>query len=153
MINRKGGVFFQYISAVLLFSLVIVGFYVIPNQTGGFWEAYKYTPEEDLSGYDKSSQLDSTITNVACDTGLEDCQGEDKNFFAKTGDFINAMVNGAYGGLVTIYKSFGVTRTLVMDTGTGIGVPREITDIMITMILALIVITVVLIIFNRSDTV
>lgn len=153
--NKKAGMMIKYIASILMFSLVIVGFHVIPNQRpAGFWEAYKYTPPEDLTGFDKSSQIDNTITNIACDINQEDsCDTEQKNKFQQAGNFIGSMVQGGYGGLITLYKSFSISKTLVLDAGSTITVPPEITAIFATLVLAVIAITILLIIFNRSDTI
>jgi hypothetical protein len=154
-ITKKGGVLFQYTAGILLFSLVVICFYIIPAQQGGFWEAYQYTPPSNtITNLDKSSQIDKTITDISCDINNEDsCNTEQKSKFAQISDFINSMVQGAYGGLITIGKSFGISKTILLDSGQTLSIPPEITAIFVSLIIALLTITVLLIMFNRSDSV
>lgn len=154
--NKKAGVWFSYVFAGLMFSLVIVGFYIIPNQSGGFWSTYQYTPPSNsLSDLDKSSEYDDNIVDVACDVNSDgSCPNSDQgNKFKQASEFIGSMVQGGYSGIITFSKSFGITSELVSEAGDTLEIPPLIVGIFVTAILALITITTVLIIFNRSDSV
>lgn len=153
--NKKAGVLFNSIAAILMFSLVIVVFYTVPNQIGGFWDKYSYTsPANTLeSRFDVSSDIDTVVTQVNCDiSDVDSCDTEKKSTLQQTSEFIGGIVQGGYGGLITIKNSFGTTKTLTLETGQELNIPPAIIGIFVTLILALITITILLIIFNRSDT-
>lgn len=148
--NKKGGTLENVVISVLMFSLVIVVFYFIPNEQG-FWNNYGYTPpDNDITRFDKSINISRTVTDTVCDVNPEDesCTNTNRNLIST----IEQKVTGAYGGLITIYKSFGIIKIIVWDVGAELGIPIRIIDIFAAAILALISITIILIIFNRSDT-
>lgn len=150
--KNKGMALNGYIIALLVFSLVIIGFTIIPSQE--FWIKYEYSmPSNNMSNLDKSSSVSSTIQDLVCDINpeSESCPTNKKNVFEQVTNFVEGMVQGGYGALITIYKSFGLAKVLIESVSEIIGVPPQVTVILTSIMLFSIVFTIILIIFNRSD--
>lgn len=153
--NKKGGNIYRFIAATLMLNLIVVVFYTVPVQVGGFWDSYKYTPPSNsINDLDTSSEIDSTVTSVKCDIKDDDsCNQQKKNPLTQTTDFIGGIVGGAYAGIITIIQTLDTAKILVSNTGVALNIPEPIIAIVGTLVIGFLVITMLLLIFNRSDTV
>ena len=157
--NKKAGLnLTMFLIGIVLFVAVIVGFYSIPNNPSGFWSTYSYTPpSNNLSQLDKSSELNTLSSNLACDvTGIsgDNRTCDSKTPLEKAGTTVSTFssaVNQAWGALVTLYNSFGMTKTMVEFSFTYLNIPPELTALSFTILLLLIVFAVIYVIFGRSD--
>ncbi len=149
-IKSKKGILKNYIIGLLIFSMVITSFWLVPQRVGGFFSKYDYSTTETLN-LDVSDNVSRQIDILAGDIIAE---GEDggKNFYQSGTEFISGIIRGAFGGLVSIYKSFGITKTLMESIGDVIGVEPFIISTFVNILLFIIVFTILLIIFNRSDS-
>lgn len=160
IINNKKGMNIQnYLLGLLFFSMIVGAFFLVISDTNsGLWYQYGYTvPTNNLSNLDKTTSLKNIGVDIACDinpeTNTEECTEVKKSPVEKISEFINGMVQGGYAGIVTIYKSFDTTKSMVEGVGTELNIPPPfVTGFQVALLLAL-VITIVFIIFNRSDTI
>ena len=152
--NKKAMSIEGYMAGLLIFSLVIVAFYVGSAQIGGFWQAYSYTPGGNVTSFNLINNISSGLgTNLVCDVNPEQAGCPDKNTKSlESGDIIARMVQGGYGGLITILKIFSIPKYLIIEVGTKLQIPPIITTAFYTLLLMGIVITIIFIVFNRSDT-
>lgn len=158
-IEKKGQVnMFNYFIAVAVFSLIIVAFYAIPTKTNGFWSEYGYTPSaNNISQFDQSSELKTTSQNMACDLNVDYAKNftnicnTPSNPITAVTDFVQGLVRSGYAGLVTFYKSFGITKVLINNLTVQLAIPEEISAIAISAVLVFFVILLISFIFNRSD--
>lgn len=156
--NKKAQVLKKYLLFFLLFSLIIVTFTVLPNEDEGFFERNKFTlPSNTLSRLNFNDNISTTISNIACDINAENntCPAGQRSILQQGGDVINAIINnivaGGFRATITIYKSLGLGKVLIEEVGMQFGLPAVITDIVVSMLFITILITILLLIFNRSD--
>lgn len=154
--NKKAGLNLAlYTIGIVLFVIVIVGFYKIPNQTSGFWSFYNYeSPTNNLSLLDKSSELNSLSANLSCDvTGIDgdnrDCQSQTS--LSQSVNILDGLLKQAGGAVITVYNSFGMTKTLLSYSATYLGIPPAIIGLLTTIVLILLIFAIMYIIFGRSD--
>jgi hypothetical protein len=137
----------------LLLSMIVQAFYIVPQQQGGFWQAYSYNPNLDMSSYDISKNMSEVAFNAACDiTQDAGCTNTTpkKSIIEKGKSVIETMVGGAYGSLLSIYNGYGVTKVLFEGIGNVLGVDSIIITTISTILLFVIVFAILLLIFNRS---
>lgn len=138
--------------SVTVFSLLIIGFYIIPSKSLGFWSEYGYTPgSNNLTDFDQSSQLKNTAENMACDINVDSSCETTANPITTVTDFVQGLVRSGYAGLVTFYKSFGATKVLLHNLTVQLEIPEEIAALAISLVLVFFVGILIAFIFNRSD--
>ena len=145
--------------SLVVFSMATAGLYLVPmldNTQGGysFFTAYGYTPPtSNLSGFDQTSAVMSKIQELKCDLNPDptQCPKTTRNVAQQVVEFINGMVQGGYGALITLSKTIGIFDSLITNIGLIIGIPQFIWKGFISIITISIFIAIILIIFNRSD--
>lgn len=143
MRNKKGLALTKYVLAMFLFVIFVTGAYITANTTGGFWDAYDYDPPtNNLSSFNKMNELIDQTNTLENDL--------DNNVL--TDNLIGQMVLGGYGALKTVKNMWSIPKTLLNDAGALIGIPPFFTTGLYYALLITIIITIILIIFNRSDT-
>lgn len=154
--NKHGGLNIAlYTIGIVLFVMVIAGFYGVPSQSLGFWSVYNYTsPANNLSQLDESSTLNSLATNLSCD--ITSINGEDRECQSQTSlsqsvNIMEGLLKQAGGAVITVYNSFGMTKTLMGYSATYLGVPPAISGLLTTIVLILLLFAIMYIIFGRSD--
>ena len=142
--------------SILIFSMVATALYLIPSQTGGLWEAYGYSPtSENITEFDRTSATYDTIKDIKCDLNPddEDCVDVKRQSLIDIGiHFIDGMVKGAYGVLITFTKGITLVKSILYDLAGILKVPRLIVDGLVLALEVTLLYTVTLIIFNRSDS-
>lgn len=143
----KKGFLKPYIIGLFLFGMVISGFWLVPQYQGGFWESYGYAPPpsynlDEFNTLNSTSQITGTFNN--------DVQA--KNVFSAGKEIVQGIVQGAYSGLVTLKKSTGITELLFTNIGNRIGIPPFIIQTFTWIVVFVVAYTILLIIFNRSDS-
>lgn len=156
--NKKGQVLKKYLLFFLLFSLIIVTFTVLPSEDEGFFERNNFAlPSNTLSRLNFNNNISSTIADIACDINAENntCPGSNTPPLQQVAGAVNSIINnivrGGFSALITIYKSVGLGKVLIEEVGMQFGLPAIITDIVVSMLFITILITILLLIFNRSD--
>lgn len=145
--------------SLIVFSMVTAGLYLVPmldNASGGynFFKAYGYTPPaSNLTEFDYTSETYKKIQAIKCDLNPDndECPQVKKNVFLQITEFINGMVQGGYGALITLSKTIGLFDAIISDVAVIIGIPEIIWKGFISILTVSILITIILIIFNRSD--
>ena len=147
--------------AILVFSLVIMVFYFVPytqdvyntGTTSSFFETYGVTfSSSNLSEYDTNSDISDVVHSMECD--IIGTQNNTAGCYSKSTsgtDFVNLMVKGGYGALVTLFNSFWIGKDMIVSVATTIGIPQSIVNIIITIVTFIIIISLISLIFNRSD--
>ena len=138
--------------------MIIVTFTVLPNEKDGIFKKYSYSlPSNELNKLNFSDDVGVIVTAIACDINAEnDTCPESKatpleQFAGAVNAVINNIVKGGFSALITIYKSVGLGKVLIEETGRQFGLPTIIIDIVVSMLFITILITILLLIFNRSD--
>jgi hypothetical protein len=155
--NKKGLNFSGIYIGVIAFIFIIIGFYIIPKEPSGFWEKYNYTApvENKLTGLDITSNLTEFSSDIACDTMKISSNGtickEKKSALKTVTDFVQGMVGNGYQGLVTIYNTLGITKTMISGAGDILEIPTPFMTLITALFIILFVIGVIYLIFNRSD--
>lgn len=152
--NKKGFSLIKYPIAILLFSLVVYGWFSVVSDTSSdsFWKEQGYTipSSSNMSRWNKIDEMGQESENIACDLNPESEACAEITGTDKTG--IEKIVGGGYGALVTLYKLFGVPKTLIIEVLGEIGVPEIFSQVFYYTLLFAVVLTIVFIVFNRSDT-
>lgn len=161
--NKKGiGFLNRYIVALLVFFMIVSAFLLIPdsgddvNGKSGFWGAYDYIlPSNDLDSLDNTDNVSLSIRDVICDINPESnsCPNIDRTALGSSGVTSPEpnIIQGAYGPLVTVQKTLGLSKVTVENTGFIFGIDPTIIDYVVSIIFITVLMTIVLIIFNRSD--
>lgn len=159
--NKKAMGLMGYMIALLLFCGLISGFYLVTAQTGGFWSAYGYAPSatdsQTLANYSQVGEINEMKETLACDINPESdsCKNlENQNVFRRvlSSSPITQMVLGGYDALITIYKSIVIPEKLVSEVGLHLGIPTYVVNLFEALIVICLIITIVYLIFNRSDS-
>ena len=141
----------NFVIGLLLFSMIVTVFYIVPQQANGFWPAYSYNPSLEMSKYDVSKNASRIVENMACDITQEPgCNSGKKSVIGAGKSVIETMVGGVYGALVFVYNGFGITKVLFESIGSAIGVDPIIVTTFTAIILFSVVFALLLLIFNRS---
>jgi len=160
-IGKKAQTLKNYIIALLIFSLAITGFIIVPNAFDenrgltGFWAVNGYTlPGNNISDLSQLNPTQQLIKDISCNINPEPdtCGVESTNPFGLLSNFINLMVQGGYSALVTIMRSIGLGSDILYGTALIIGVPSVIVEVLVSVLFVSIIIAVLFLIFNRSDS-
>lgn len=151
---KRKGFLKNYIIGLLIFSMIVTGLWIVPQSADGFFTAYNYNPTGDMLAFDVTSNVSRSIEDLTCDINPEDdsCGDVSSNLLSTATTFISGMVQGAFGGLISIWKSFGVTRVLMNSIADHLGIEPFIITTFVNIVLFLVVFTILLILFNRSDS-
>ena len=149
--NKKGFIN-KYVVGILLFAMIVTGFWIVPQRSGGFWEAYGYNTSDSMAQFDVSKNVSRDVENLACDLKLETCANRKStsNFIDQVKTFTEGMFQGGFSAMVTLYKSFGVTKVLFDSIGDLIGVEPFIITTFVSIVLFSLIIWILFIIFNRQ---
>ena len=142
----------SYPVAIVLFSLLIVSLYAVASQNMGFWHTYGYTPTGNVTSFNKIDEMNAEAIKLSCDINPEQdsCAGIKKIPFLD--NFVGRMVTGAYGAAVTLYKSFSIPKVLIIETLGTLGIPTIFITAGYTILLLVLILSIILLIFNRSDS-
>lgn len=150
---KKAFSLIRYPIAILLFSMVVIGFYRAAQFTQGttFWNSYGYTPPaNNITVFNRIDNMSLTAEKLACDM-LEECPGDLKRT-GEEANILQRLFRGAGSGFVTLYKAFTIPKLLIQHVlGGSLGIPAIIIDVAYISLLLALTITILLIIFNRSD--
>ena len=145
--------------ALLLFSMVIIAFIVVPNiqdvsnagDTSSFWGVYGYdVGNSTLVSFDMSKNVTDMANSISCDIlGKQNATDCPKSTSGT--DFINLMVKGGYGALVTLVQGIGFTNILFVNMSTILHIPAQMVGIIQTIVILIILFSILFLIFNRSD--
>jgi len=142
----------------LLFSLIIVTFTILPSKDDGFFEKNSFSlPSNELNKLNFNNNISNVISDIACDINAENetCPESKatplEQFAGAVNAVINNIVKGGFSALITIFKSLGLGKILIEEVGKQFGLPSIVTDIVVSMLFITILITILLLIFNRSD--
>ena len=145
--------FLKYSVGVVLFSLFIVAVFTSANKEGGFWDEYNYTPPvSDMDSFNQIDEMNEQAEDLMCDINPESESCPDRRSNPLTDNIIGRMVKGAYGSIITLFKSFSIPKTLIIESLQTIGVEDIFIVAFYTIILLMIGIAGLLLIFNRSDS-
>lgn len=156
---NKRGFIKNWIVGLLLFSLMIVGFYLVPIENTNMWNEYGYNATSNLGQYAIQNNLSVNLQAVKCDINPEgdsNCEQENTNLITgaaeAVGNFIDSMVRRGYSATITLFNSFGLAESVLNLAALEIGVSPAISTIIIDIILTVLLMTIIFIIFNRSDS-
>lgn len=143
--------------ALLIFSVIVIGLYASTSDVvgQGFWTVYSYTPpSNNITGrFNLISNISKSFgTDVACDVNPEDASCTNKQKSLEDGDLVSRLVLGVAGGLTTIYKGFFLPKYLLIEVSKTLGIPTLFVDVGYTIVFIVLLISIVLLIFTRSDT-
>lgn len=145
--------------ALIVFSLIVAGMYIVSNDRngGGFWAAYSFSPPSNniTAKYNIVPNISKSFgTDISCDLNPEstDCANKQKSWEDTEQSFVNRLVMGAGAGLTTIYKAFFLPKYVLIELGNVLGVPSFFVSITYNLVLIVTVISLIFIIFTRSDT-
>lgn len=141
---------------IICFIFVIIGFYIIPKETGGFWEKYDYVvpSENSLNALDKTSNLTQFSSDIACETtgiSSNETTCRKKSAIESVQTFVQGMVGNGYQGLITIYNTLGISKEMITGIGNILEIPTPFMTLITALFIILFVIGVIYLIFNRSD--
>lgn len=142
-----------FILSILIFSGLVVGYYQVSNQTGGIFEAYGFIAPSNntLQSFDKMDELSQVAEDMGCDLNPEKESCPERRSNPLTDSIVGRMVLGGYGALLTLEKAISIPKAIFIDAGNILGVPPILVEIAITGVIITLLITIVLIVFNRSD--
>jgi len=147
--------FKDYATSIVIFSLIIVGLFGAASAKFGFWQQYKYTPpSNNIDTFDKVDDMNQEAENLLCDVNPESetCRAREGQLSSDELTFIQKIIKGSYGALVTFLKLFGLPKQLLIDTLTVLKVPPIYHVAAYTILLIALVVSVFVFIFTRSDT-
>lgn len=157
-INKKGKItILNYAFGIFVFVAIFLGFYVLPSSS--FWNHYGYAPptNNNLSTTESGeSALISTLESVQCsliNLGSSNSAGECPNQISlSTGlDLIKTIIWGGYQAISVIFGNFGYLEVLINTLGEIVGIDGRLVSVIIGFITLSIVISWIMIIFNRGD--
>lgn len=144
--------------SVLVFSFFVIGFFTTPNSNDGkisFWRSYGLEPGNsgNISQFDKTTETYATLSQLQCDINSdnEDCQETQTSLIDEGIGIINGIVKGGFGMLVTLLDSISIFKSIILDFGLIMGIPRLITDLIWNVALTAMLLAAMFLIFNRSD--
>lgn len=142
----------KYVVGLLLFTMIVTGFWIVPQRSGGFWEAYGYNVSESMTQFDVSKNVSRDIESFACDLKLETCtqRVSTSNYIDQIKTFTEGMFQGGFSAMVSIYKSFGISKVLVESVGNFLGVEPFILIVFTNILLFSLIIWILFIMFNRQ---
>ena len=150
-LKTKKAIIKQSMVGLLVFSLVMIGFFVIPftstEQGQAFLSNYGFNNDPNITGYDVSKNI-SSLTSTLDDDILG---SDDRSVYNKAKDTVNGIIGGGYGALNTLSKVSGYTKNIINLVADVFNIPRIIVDIGIYLIVFLIGWAIINIVFNRID--
>lgn len=150
---RKANIFGDLLIATLVFSLVIVSLVVIPASPGQLFQSYGFFGTNTLNESIQTNNITELSSELQCDLNPDSSYCSQSEGAGSTiGDILNLILKNSWGAIVTLGKTAGYVYDLAGDITSNLGIPQEITDIFIAMIVITLAITVLIIIFTRSDT-
>lgn len=152
-----------YLYAILLVTLVVISFYIIPNgetpgDTGSFWHKYGYVspPDNALLAFQSTNNVSSSIKNMEChlfklqssNNALNQCA--DSSVWSDTTNFIRVMVLGGFQALASAFDTFGVFKDMVFAVSDILNVPPAIVNLLFTFVTLIVLFSIVMLVFYRS---
>ena len=155
VMGKKGQLLTRYLVAFLAIGIIVTGFITIPAQQDGFYDKYEYIQQNNtIEELDQTDEYSQTVKDVVCDINKE-AEGCDEkpSVQSQSGSIIQNIFAGGYSIIITMVKSLGTTENLLFEFSKLIGIPPIFINILVSMLIGLIGITLFLIIFNRSQDV
>ena len=137
------------IIAMLVGSMIIVGFITIPDKTDdlngqkGFWNVHGYSFENNsLDDIEESQETALAVRNVVCDVNPESSQNCDEinarsivNTDTGVGTTRNNLFQTATGAITTVLKSGGIAKVMLENSGRIFGLDPFIITTLVTLVL------------------
>jgi len=146
---------FSYIIAFLVIGMFVVTFITVPSLDGGFFKMQGYSQNDtsEITALDNSQEYSQKVQEIICDINSESdsCSGQTQTSLQAGTDTIDEnILQGGFRVIVTLTKSLGITENLIIGIGGILGIPEDMTNIIVAMFFGVLMLTLFLIIFNRS---
>ena len=159
----------EVIVAPIMFVLILFGFFTLPNlhttvqNTTSFWGNYDYSLTQemlqsvpggsDFSELEKGDELKRQQIELACKAGLGGANSTVCQEKTDTVDInaVSKLMSQASRTFDTMMKTIGISLSLFDTSGRILGIPKEIVLYLGIIFSITFIISLIMLIFNRSD--